>query len=730
MQLVFNAIATFALVLLSACGGGGVSVTAEPVVAPVVVDPLTPATATDLAQAATLYGIEASGVGGDSGGDGGAAGAAGDGAPLKRAVVTLVDAKGNQVSGLTDNNGKFLLKYQTKNFTAPLVLRVVTVGGNVLTSVSDVSATATKVVRANINFLTDKITSDILVASVGGTDKTFDGSKVDVTKLAKAKADLVTSINAALVSAGVADTSRFDPVTSVYEYDGTKVDAIIESLSLTRDTTTGATNLSAKLASLQNNADGSAVSTVVSASTPLATALVALPTSTALTFAKLDSWVNEFNRCLALTPAQFAADAACADADGSRLATTGYLANSADFREDFRTVFSNTDTTHIQGSTVRNPVLLFTTKYASSTATFDDLAVVELTIRQPSTGPLAGSVAGAIEYVKTVVFKRDDNLSRAKAGNWILNGNQRAFNFGVSTRYVKTKQMNATRANNSSGGIPDNYQSRINLSFSEFVFNKTTRTRVDSNVRAVRVTGPGLPSAGVVLVPSSVTGANSMAIVNKTGVIPTSTVSTLNSANSFGVAAVAGDGSPVYSGFFNPTGSTNATTMLTDFSALQAYARYQFEIFLRTNTSGVADFVQSTVNLAPVYAPSSVLGIPLNDIAPSASLATAPASSATAVTVAWINNLNAAPVYDVQVVSQARNPQGATTQTFTLTAYDQHASVASAYSLDVRPTSQAVAASSGFFPSLGSGVAGDFRQIAIWANQGRAIYQNLLRWDN
>ena len=178
------------------------------------------------------------------------------------------------------------------------------------------------------------------------------------------------------------------------------------------------------------------------------------------------------------------------------------------------------------------------------------------------------------------------------------------------------------------------------------------------------------------------------------------------------------------------TGITNATTMLTDFSALQAYARYQFEIFLRTNTSGVADFVQSTVNLAPVYAPSSVLGIPLNDIAPSASLATAPASSATAVTVAWINNLNAAPVYDVQVVSQARNPQGATTGTFTLTAYDEHSSVASAYSLDVRPTSQAVAASSGFFPTLGSGVAGDFRQIAIWANQGRAIYQNLLRWDN
>ncbi|MEY2954105.1 MAG: hypothetical protein RLZZ401_2192, partial [Pseudomonadota bacterium] len=205
---------------LSACGGGGGSTasTPAPAPAPAPADPLAPATATDLDKAAALYGIDASGIGGDSSGDGGAAGAAGDGAPLKKAVVTLIDAKGNQVSGQTDNNGLFLLKYNTKTFTPPLVLRVLDAGGNVLTSVTEDSTATGKVIRASVNPLTDKITSDILQAGVTGTDKGFDGSKVDTSKLARAKTDLVSSINSALGATGIASTALFDPVKSVYKY--------------------------------------------------------------------------------------------------------------------------------------------------------------------------------------------------------------------------------------------------------------------------------------------------------------------------------------------------------------------------------------------------------------------------------------------------------------------------------------------------------------------------------
>ena len=106
--------------VLSSCGGGDSP--APEVVPPIVAaDPLAPAGPIALEQALALYGIGSDGVGGDSNGDGGAAGAAGEGAPFKNAVVTLTDATGNQVTGQTDSNGKYLLKYQTKNFTAPLV---------------------------------------------------------------------------------------------------------------------------------------------------------------------------------------------------------------------------------------------------------------------------------------------------------------------------------------------------------------------------------------------------------------------------------------------------------------------------------------------------------------------------------------------------------------------------------------------------------------------------------
>jgi len=707
---------------LVACSGGGSS---APVV---VVDPLTPAVPVDFASAASKLGIEAGGVGGDDGGDAGVAGGAGDGAPLKGAVVTLVDAKGAQLSGLTDSSGNFLIKFKAASITAPLVLRVVDAGGNVLSSVSADTAAAGKVIRANINPLTDKITSDVLSGSVVGTDKTFDGSKVDVSKLAKATADLVTSVREALAKAGVADASKFDPMTSVYKYDGTGVDAVIESISHSRDPVTGATQLRAKLVAVSNGADGTAIPTLISASTPLASTLVATADSPALTFTKLNNWLTVANRCLALSNAAADADPICSDGVG--LVNTAYLHNSMGFNEHFRTLFSTTDGGHIQGSSIRNPSLLFTTKYAASTASYDDAAVVEITIRQPSTGPRAGSLADPIEYTKTVVFKRDDSLSGAAAGNWVLNGNQRSYNISVATRYKIEKQMNPARANNTTGGQPDTLQSRLNFSINKNRYDGQTQQWVDAGIRAVRVTGPGLPQSGIVMVPTSTIGQNTLAVYNTTGVVPTTNIQTSRSNSSYGLAAIMPSGTALYDGYFQTNEpNSSASTMLTDFSSLQAYARYKFEIFLTSNVSGNADAVEYGYNLAPVFSPTAMLTTPLNDITPSQSLVQPTQAASTSVTVAWTNNLNAAPVNSAQVYTQERSPKGATTGYSTITI-NQNPNIAAAYSLNARPTSNVVAAPSGTpFHALTT-AAGDYRQIGIWSSQGRADIQRLLKWDN
>ena len=724
--------------LINGCGGGGGGAAESP---PVAVE-LTPQSAVARSDAVAAFGValaDWSGGGGDAG-DGGVGGSAGDGAPTKGAVIVVTDATGKSVTGLTDRNGNYVVTFS--NFTRPLVGKVVDAGGNVLASVTNEAAAPGQIARMNINPLTDKIVSQVLttttvvlsglsgtttqVVPVGGTDKSYTGASINVAGLEAAKTEVLNSVSAALKTAGVSDASVavFDPVRSVYQYDGKGVDAVIDSITHTRNPVTGATQLNAKLAPLATNPDGTVVPTVITSSSPLATSQVALNTHPTLTFDKLNAWVNEANRCLALAPSQ--TDVLCDSAN--RLYSVNYRHNSKDFEEDFRTLCSEPDRGCVQGSTVRNPVVLFISRYAGST--LDDLAVVEMTIRQPRSGPLAGNVSTPLEYTRILVFKRDDSLTNSAAGNWILHGNQRQYNATVSTRYVKSTQTNPARTANDANGAPSSYQSRLHISFSETVFDAASRTYVNNNVRAVRVTGPGLPATGVVLVPSSVIGAGSFAIFNKTGTVPTSIVATNTSANSFGLAALATDGSALAgTGAFNPAGVTNSAVP-PDFSTLQAFARYRFEVFLNGNLTSTPDVVETAPNLAPVYGPSTLTSYAFNDVSPSTPLATAPAPSATSMLVQWQNNLNAAPVNRAQVVAQERNPKGATSN-FTLVALDIGADVFAAYSLNNRPTSQLVVSTSPPFPSLAlPAQAGDFRQIAIWSFQGRANVQNVLRWDN
>ena len=63
--------------------------------------------------------------------------------------------------------------------------------------------------------------------------------------------------------------------------------------------------------------------------------------------------------------------------------------------------------------------------------------------------------------------------------------------------------------------------------------------------------------------------------------------------------------------------------------------------------------------------------------------------------------------------------------------FNYSASVAAAYSLNSRPTSNVVTTGlNPAIPSLGSGVAGDYREIGSTAWQGRARVNNTVFWQN
>lgn len=720
-------IALAGICMLNACGGGGGSTLPPQTTTPTPPDPLAPAQPVALADAATIYSIEPSGVGGDAGGDGGAAGAAGDGAPLRNVTVTLTDAKGQQVSGTTDTNGRYLLKFQTASFTSPLVLRAIDAGGNVLASASGVSAASGMVIRVNVNPLTDKITSDTIAATVAGTDKTFDGSKINVSQLSTAKTNLVTSVKDALGVAGVANTSQFDPVQSVYDYNGTGVDAVIESISHSRDPNTGATQLRAKLEPLQTDANGVVTPILITAATPLSTGSVAVAGSPALTFNKVTAWMNEMNRCFALSSAARASDPDCVDADGSRLVSTGFKNSSRDLAETYRTLYSQSDLSAVQGSVLSNPLVMFTTP-AGTTTTYQ-AGVVEFTVNQPGTGPLSGNLTTPLQYTITTVFRRDDTLTRAKAGNWILYGNQRDYDLTAQARYIEQLQTNPARQANSTGNSPSNLSSTLSVFPQLQKFDVPTRTYVSANLRAVRVTGPGLPSAGLVFSTSTIAGPTYLTIDNKSGRVSAQAMSNSNANPIFTLSSLALDGSALYAGYWNAARVDNADTPLADFSTLQAYSRYTYEIFLNSNPGNTTpDAVETARILSPVMPPSYSGSLQRNDLTPSSSLVTAPAAGGCSFVLNWTNNLNASPVNGAFIYG---NDFTVTPSVQSVINVSVNASTVGTRASSVTATAAggASACGSNAIPALTQG-GNTFRQIGIGATQARYRIYTYMQWNN
>ena len=671
---------------LSSCGGGGGG---EPVA------PLTPQGLIDLALARSVFDVGSDGDGGDSAGDGGVGGAAGDGSPLAGAVVFLTDSQGKTVTGQTDAKGGYLLRFKTADFKAPFVLKVVDAGGNILASANEIVIPSGKAARVNINPLTDKVVSDVLPAATSGTDKVFDGASVNTAGLVQAKTNLLTSIQAALVVAGVPDSKEFDPVRSAYKHDGTGVDAIIESISHVRNPVSGATQLQSKLAPLVTNADGTVVPVLITASTPLATTQVAISSNPALTFTKINAWIDYLNGCLKVP---------CAGAQTNTVSPS-YRHNSKDFKEDFRTLLSETEADAVQGSEFRNPNILFIGRYSGSTV--DDLAVVEVTIRQPRTGPLADNLATPIEYTKVLVFKRDDVTVGLKAGNWILHGNQRNFDWSVTPRYYTSLQQNpaSTFTSRVIGSILTN--------FNNTVFDRVSKSYVASNVYAVRLTGPGLPTAGVVYAPTSVpTSIDRLTILNKTGVIPVPGTKSARVQRDFrlGAAGFATKELLTDASFSGP----NTTDTPVDFSRLQAFSRYTAEIFINGQT---APIVETTTILAPLASPLTQLNRPLHDLSPSIPSVLPPQAASTSVVARWNRRPDAVRIESAYFFSATGNVQNANISTF----------LSDAFALNPTSTSVTVSSPGVSLPAM-TGAAGDQRAIGLFGRAARTEFTQDVLW--
>jgi hypothetical protein len=546
-------LAVLAAAALTACGGGG-SGSAN-----------TPPTSTPASPGSFLGGTAAFG------------------APLAKAKITISDATGKTVTVTADDAGNY--KADVSGLKAPLLVTATASMGDAVRVyhallANDVPAGSTG--HANVTQLTEAIVA--LASSDGSTPGEFASTDklktLDPARLQKAQ-DLVKAIvkdvAAALGNAG------YDPLTTSFTADSISGgDKLLDLLKVTLDQNGVTVRLVGVPASV--NADGAAGSSVATVKDATATTPTALPTPTITdSLTAFDPWVASINKCLALPGAQRVS----VDASG---APTAFLGDCAKI-SGFTTNYLHNGYTLLQywgkqlrevvpdGAVVGRPEVLGFFK----TDAGDDTAIVRFTYSSPKGG---GS------YVET---------AHKIAGLWALEGNQRKYDAGISMRMVRATDASTNPYIPASGpdagksvGWFNALSSRIHMQFNQAGPNA-------ASVYAVRVKGPGLPAAGIVLARSSACGTSEyLTTYSNDGTLPTTpaagtTVLPLpatSTSNRYTLTVAPNGTGYTGSDFYNEwrgrnadgSASTSRGNMIApapgmDVTAIPLLARYVFEVF-------------------------------------------------------------------------------------------------------------------------------------------------------
>jgi hypothetical protein len=161
-----------------------------------------------------------------------------------------------------------------------------------------------------------------------------------------------------------------------------------------------------------------------------------------------------------------------------------------------------------------------------------------------------------------------------KVYSWEIIGNQRDYDSTVDSRLDNTNQLNT---NSSQEAAKSQYRVALRLFFNPAVTG-------GKNVQMVRVTGPGLPTAGVVMHRSSICGSNDyMTISNKTGALVNSNNVTQlwnnNTSNNFKLSAQLKAGTLDWSKVSSPSSWRSTPMSDADLAAIPPFAEYTFELW-------------------------------------------------------------------------------------------------------------------------------------------------------
>ncbi|TFZ03532.1 hypothetical protein [Ramlibacter humi] len=213
--------------------------------------------------------------------------------------------------------------------------------------------------------------------------------------------------------------------------------------------------------------------------------------------------------------------------------------------------------------------------------------------------------------VITVASRIPGSSSSGRPTEWWLTGNQWTVDIGVRMNLRRVEQLNSANTAKFS-----TFQTGVVFTISQV---GPGSQRGGQQLTLARVTGPGLPAAGVVYRYSPTNPSRALDAVSKTGDLTATTLCNNGSVNCPNwwferTAGVSGSGATTLAS--NPTGGTNDLIWAQSgdgftMASFKKGAQYKFELFYGTNT-GTADLTEFRTLLTDVVPATQAINLPWN----------------------------------------------------------------------------------------------------------------------
>jgi len=662
------------------------------------------------------------------GGGGGAApsaastliGTAATGAAVANAVVTVRDRGGastvctNDSPVMTNESGAYTCTLSAQS-QAPFVVGVTDPAALVDPMVSIVAnkpapgASAT----ANVTPLTTAIAAQLNAGDAFAAIRDPGTlASLNLASLSAITANVVAQLAPVLQAAGI-DPARFDPArTPFVGGSGAGADQILDQVRVTFDG--GVPYLSNVL-----NAAAPPVPMAGTVSSGIATVAVPSVTGT-FSFSELDFAKTELERCFSVPVALRAPNpdtanrrlqgvaSECqnfvASAGDAPNVDIDFLNNGYSAETYFYSLFTSED---MDGARFNRPELM---RYVTR-ADGRDEAVLNIKFQDKS--GFSGN--------RILVAKKFPG-SRTGGTQWWLVGNQRPIDAFIVTSMTRREQTIPQSVLDSSTAYDEVPRSRYDVGLQIFIHRPNNGGTVNNPnnpnnaLRYVRVTGPGLPTAGLVFGDlAAVRTQNSMSFLNNTGSIPSAVTSTQQFASDIGnifrlQRTVGIDGADATALRGNPGvwsaleadrqinwahprlyGENVDSAWRFDAATVPAWSLYTFEAFCGSGTTPCHTFTSRIVT--PLTPATALAHQPWHSFTPASRAYVLDGAAATKqVDVAWNVNPLAQRIGSVSVGSNIAGA-GAT--------------------VPVGSFSQTVLLGSGVFPALSIGDLSDSRQMKL-----------------